>query len=105
MLINKDTPDIAQYLIYDCAGHVLPYVISFDTETKEIEMAIRVPSKKDEEQAALVEEKAQETEEDLNTQFLMQEGVDEKGEPTVNVVVIKFTLIGSYALKDGKPIH
>lgn len=116
MLITKDSPDAAQYTIHDCVGHLIPFVSSFDTETQEIEMAIRVPPKPLEEDE--VNEKLKEwdvkSEEDSkeesaaqviskpSNEFLMQT-TDEENK--VGAVFVKFTLPGSYALKDGKQIQ
>jgi uncharacterized protein (DUF2225 family) len=40
MILNKDTPEAAQWCVYDCAGTQIPYVVSFDTETCEIEIGV-----------------------------------------------------------------
>lgn len=42
MLINSQMPDAEKYEIVDCRGNKIPYVTAFDTETNEIELAIRV---------------------------------------------------------------
>ena len=115
MLITKDSTDAAQYTIHDCVGHLIPFVISFDTETQEIEMAIRVIPKPLEENEVdkKLDEWDMKSEEDSkeepaaqviskpSNELLMQ--TTETGK--VGVVFVKFTLPGSYALKDGKPIQ
>ena len=40
MILNKDTEDASRWCVYDCAGTQIPYVVSFDTETCEIEMGV-----------------------------------------------------------------
>jgi hypothetical protein len=91
MLITSTHPDAKHYRIYDCAGNVLPYVYSYDTETKEIEMAVCLKAPK--------ELKIEDSGEMHNTaSFLMQP--NDKGDPAL--MLIKFVLPGSYLLKDGK---
>lgn len=38
MIIDGTTP--GERNVYDCAGNVIPGVVSYDTETSEVEMAI-----------------------------------------------------------------
>lgn len=112
MLITKDSPEAEQYTIHDCVDHIIPYVTSFDTETQEIEMAIRVPSKpleKDEIDEKLKEWDVKEGEDQPTTQFIskphnefLMQPAESEGE--VGVVFVKFKLLGSYALKNGKPL-
>lgn len=75
MLIDMQTPDVHDYLIYDFAGNVLGYVTSFDTETCEIEIGMSVGPGK----------------------ILTQRGND--GEPAH--VLVKFVLSGAYAEYKG----
>lgn len=42
MLINSASPNAERYVILDCKGNKIPYVTAFDTETNEIEIAMRV---------------------------------------------------------------
>lgn len=89
MLITVDSPEANEYLIYDSAGHKIPYVTSFDTETEEIELAISVPRKDGEEQ----------------TPFLMQSATQEDGSTFNTPIFVKFKLSGAYALKNGEAIN
>jgi hypothetical protein len=95
MLINVDTPDAAQYLIYDCDGNLIPCVTSFDTETEEIELAIRaVRSKQDTDKTELP-----------SGVMVMQQIVTADGKTESVPILVRFILPGAYALKDGKPIN
>lgn len=40
MILNKDTVEAYRWCVYDCAGTIIPYVLSFDTETCQIELGI-----------------------------------------------------------------
>ena len=42
MKISSELDDAEQYKVYDCNGSMIPYVVSFDTETCELEVAIPV---------------------------------------------------------------
>ena len=84
MLINLDTPDVNQYLVYDCDGHPIPYVTSFDTDTEEIELSIGVHKKENDP--------------------LMQT-VPFEGTTTSVPILVKFKLPGAYALKNGTAIN
>lgn len=75
MLIDMQTPDVNDYLIYDFAGNVLGFVTSFDTETCEIELGIHLNEGK----------------------LLTQRG--DGGEPAH--VLVKFVLQGAYAEYKG----
>ena len=75
MLITRDIPDAEKYVIFDCRGSRIPYVISFDTETCEIELAVRVFSA------------------DGNVTFLSETTLD----GTPSETLIKFVLRGAYA--------
>lgn len=35
----------AKVTVFDCAGQQVPYVVSYDTETKEIEIVLNLPKK------------------------------------------------------------
>ena len=35
----------AKAKVYDCVGQVIPYVISYDTETKEVEVVMKIEKK------------------------------------------------------------
>lgn len=87
MLITVESPDAHQYRIYDCEGSAIPFVVSFDTETKDIELSVRVVGKKSEEGG-----------EEL---CMLKQLVVENGENQHAPVIIKFNLPGAYALKDG----
>jgi len=96
MLITVATPEAEKYLIFDCVGHVIPCVTSFDTETKEIELMIRV------------QEQVKNNKEDEPTSRivpLMQEVTNEDGTTDSAPILVKFKLLGAYARKDGKPIE
>lgn len=41
MIIHAETPDIKKYRIYDCAGHTIPLVQAYNTETKEVTLCIQ----------------------------------------------------------------
>jgi len=90
MLITVDSPEAKEYLIYDSAGHKIPYVISFDTETEEIELAISVPKKDDD---------------DTICSLLMQSAKQEDGSTFNTPIFVKFKLCGAYALKNGEAIN
>jgi hypothetical protein len=72
MIINNTIEDAERWCVYDCAGNLIPYVVSFDTETCEIEMAVVVGGGK----------------------VLMQ-----PYEGTIRPVYITFKLVGAYAEK------
>ena len=78
MLIDMQTPNVSDYLIYDFAGNILGFVTSFDTNTCEIELGIHVRDGK----------------------LLTQMG--EGGEPAH--VLVKFILPGAYAEYKGARI-
>ena len=40
MTLSANSMDAVYYMIYDCQGHVIPRVQSFDTETKEIRLVL-----------------------------------------------------------------
>lgn len=42
MLLKSGEPYSAHYCIHDCAGTKIPYVYSFDTVTKEIELLVNI---------------------------------------------------------------
>jgi len=42
MILNVETSDSYKCVVKDCLGKQITYVISFDTETCEIEMAVRI---------------------------------------------------------------
>lgn len=89
MLLTVDTPDSCQYRVYDCTGQVIPFVTSFDTETEEIEMSIKIGT----------------DEEKLANNLLMQLIPHEDGQMTYAPILIKFKLPGAYVLKNNEPIH
>jgi hypothetical protein len=96
MLLNVETPEAAQYLVHDCSGNIIPYVVSFDTETEEIEVMIKVKAK--------VElEVDYDPTKDLR--LLMQRVDKEDGTVDAAPIVVKFKLPGAYALKNGNPIQ
>lgn len=76
MIINALTPDVEKYEIFDCKGYRIPYVTFFDTETNEIELAVRVIPK-----------------EEGNISFLSE--LNEDGVPCE--CLIRFKLTGAYA--------
>jgi hypothetical protein len=90
MLITVDSPEASEYLIYDSAGHKIPYVISFDTETEDIELAVSVPKK---------------DVDDNTPPLLMQSAAQEDGSVFNTPIFVKFKLCGAYALKNGEAIN
>jgi len=90
MILTSDMPEAALYRIYDCADHPIPYVTYFDTETKEIELCIKL---KDE---------MREGEKDIVSILLMQEVNEDEGK--VAPILIKFTLPGAYATKNNERV-
>lgn len=90
MLLTVDMPESAQYLVHDYAGNIIPYVVSFDTDTEEVELMIRV--------------KANVGLEVNDLRLLMQKVDKEDGMMDSAPIVVKFKLPGAYALKNGKPI-
>jgi hypothetical protein len=89
MLISVDTPEFNDYMIYDCDGHVIPYVISFDTDTEEIELSIGV-CRKEKEESKFV---------------LLMQSITFEGTATSTPILVKFKLPGAYALKNGEAIN
>lgn len=89
MIVSIDTPEFEKYVVYDCDGHEIPYVVSFDTDTEEIEISIGVCRKKDEENKFVI---------------LMQ---SVKGDDTITSapILVKFKLPGAYATKNGEAIN
>jgi len=79
MLLKADPANMAKTAktkIFDAAGRKIPFCVSYDTDTKEIEMIIQVTGIGD-----------------LNPSFLVSEG---------NIVKVKMILPDSYAEVDGK---
>ena len=76
MLINATTPNAERYVILDCKGNKIPYVTAFDTETNEIEIAMRVLPK-----------------EGTDITFLSE--INSDGVP--GDCLLRFTLAGAYA--------
>lgn len=89
MLITAELPDCNDYKIFDCEGHLIPTVTSYDTGTREIELSICVMK----------------SVEDRNLICPMMQPVDEDptGEKTAPILV-KFVLPGSYATKNDERI-
>jgi hypothetical protein len=90
MILTIDTPESSQYQIKDINGQAIPYVTYFDTETKEIEMCIKIGDELKEESK-------------INPILLMQE-VNEDDKITSAPILIKFVLPGAYATKNGERI-
>lgn len=42
MLLRRDDPNTGKMGVFDSAGQQLPYVLSFDTETQEVEMFLKL---------------------------------------------------------------
>lgn len=91
MLLTVDLPEAEKYLVHDCDGNIVPYVMSFDTVTEEIELMIRVKAKTEDEKEPL--------------KVLMQKIEKEDGTTASAPIAVKFKLPGAYACKDGKPIE
>lgn len=89
MIISVDTPEYEKYLVYDCSGHVIPYVISFDTDSEEIELSIGV-NRKDKEEGPFA---------------LLMQSVTEGDQTYSTPTIVKFKLPGAYATKDGAAIQ
>lgn len=96
MLLNVEMPEAAQYLVHDCQGNIIPYVVSFDTETEEIEVMIKV-------KANVGLEVDYDPTKDLR--LLMQRIDKEDGTTDEAPIIVKFRLPGAYALKNGNPIQ
>lgn len=90
MLLSVDTPEYDKYMVYDCEGHLIPYVVSFDTTTEEIELSVGVHRKRDEKN---------------DYSLLMQATEMEDGQVMPTPIIVKFKLPGAYAKKDNEPIH
>ena len=90
MLLTVDTSEFEKYMIYDCDGHIIPYVVSFDTDTEEIELSVGVCRRRDEKSEYCL---------------LMQPVEVEDGQFVSSPLIIKFKLPGAYAKKDNEPIH
>ena len=91
MLLSVEIPESVKYLVHDCNGNIVPYVISFDTKTEEIELMIRVKANPEDEKEPF--------------RLLMQKIEKEDGTIDSAPIAIKFKLPGAYARKDGKPIE
>jgi hypothetical protein len=87
MLLSSEMPENAKYKVYDCLGHQLPYVITYDTETSEIEMAVRIG-----------------TDDKGEPIFLAHNFEMEDGNIKPGFFLPKFVLPGAYAEKEGKRI-
>jgi len=90
MLLSLETPEADKYLVFDCNGNIIPFVISFDTESEEIELMIPVKSPEKETTAIY--------------QLLMQTRIAEDGALEHAPIAVKFKLAGAYAMKDGQVI-
>lgn len=82
MLISLETPEADKYVIYDSSDNMIPFVVSFDTESEEIELFVPVQAQK----------------------FITASKVDADGGVTHEPISIKFKLSGAYATKDGQLI-
>jgi hypothetical protein len=94
MLLTKDTPESHKYVVCDCADHIIPYVTSFDTETKEIELCIQVAMSNNDE--------TKEGDKEKGFRILMQEIQDEHGVMSATPILVRFKLPGAYVKKDGE---
>jgi len=90
MLLTSETPDCNQYLVYDCEGHLIPCVVSFDTKSEEIELSISV-MKNGEEKNQVVQ--------------MFQKITDEDGVTRSAPIFVKFKLPGAYAMKNNERIE
>jgi len=84
MRLRRDDPNTVKMGVFDAAGQQLPYVVSFDTETSEIEMFIKL---KDEEAVK-----------DSDERFLYLAIADKDGE--LKPFAAKFVLPGAYAMDE-----
>lgn len=82
MKISSELDDAEQYKVYDCNGSMIPYVVSFDTETCELEVAIPVGF-----------EEGTEDQPERRTKFLQE--LDRQGKP--REVILLFRVPGAYA--------
>lgn len=87
MILSAEMPENLLYKVYDCLGHQIPYVITFDTETSEIEMAVRIG-----------------TDDNGNTILLAHNFEMEDGNIKPGFFLPKFVLPGAYAEKEGTRI-
>jgi len=89
MLLTSETPDAKDYLVYDCEGHLIPCIVSFDTETEEVELSISV-MKSSEERNQVVQ--------------MFQKITDADGVTKSAPIFVKFRLPGAYAMKNNERI-
>jgi len=82
MLISLETPEADKYLVWDSSGNMIPFVVSFDTESEEVELFVPVQAQK----------------------FVTAAKVNADGNVTHTPISIKFKLAGAYATKDGQRI-
>lgn len=83
MLLTADMPESSSYTVHDFLGRKIPFVLSFDTETCEIELAIRIG-----------------THEDGNPLLLAFSHPEDPNK--VCFFLPKFILTGAYAEKNGQ---
>jgi len=88
MLIDKNTPDLTSYRVRDCTGREIPFVVSYDTESKEITLYLAAEPFKDPESK-------------LHPIIF----VPGEQQGTLNPLTVTFTLPSSYAAKDEVKIE
>lgn len=97
MIINKDTPDVSQYRILDCSGVLIPNVLQYDTDTKEITVTIVGMNSANKLVPAIIPAPAQEGDPDGSYRF--------------SPLTISFIMPGSFAMNgdqiigEGNGIH
>lgn len=89
MLLTSEIPDAKDYLVYDCEGHLIPCIVSFDTETEEVELSISV-MKSSEERNQVVQ--------------MFQSITDADGVTKSAPIFVKFRLPGAYAMRNNERI-
>ena len=97
MFINKDTPDVGKYRVFDCSGVLLPNVLQYDTDSKEITVSIVGLNAGNKLVPAIIPAPAQED--------------DPEGSYRFAPLTVSFVLVGSFAMYgeeiigEGNGIH
>ncbi len=84
MFLSADNKADRKVAVYDCRGNEISGVVSFDTETKEVEMIVYLVKK----------------DADRERNVLFRLGSNGAPEPCI----VKVTVPGSYAIVDGQMV-